>query len=231
MFPAPNLAAIAQRDRFLKRIVEMRRAYVVAGADGLARVPSRRQKGREVTLFWSRRDEAERWAEAVALNPRVKELMLSDLLMDVLPTLANIKRFAGVDWNADGVEPEFDAGDLAERIRLESLEAFIHRAMVERRVFTLEGIDGPALLVSRARPEQFFMPCWADRAEAEMRIEGPWREMMAMEIPLSDFTDRKLPWLAGRGILVAPGHSEGVGTLEMEPLDLKARLSVEEPAA
>jgi hypothetical protein len=222
------LAAIAQRDRFLKRVVEIRRAFAVAGSDGLARVPSRRQKGREVTLFWSRREEAERWAEAVASNPRVKELMLSDLLMDVLPALATIKRFAGVDWNADGVEPEFDAGDLAERIRLEALEAFVHRAMVNRRVFTLEGLDGPALLVSRARPDQYFMPCWAERAEAEMRIEGPWRDMMAMEIPLSDFLERKLPWLSGRGILVAPGHSEGAGTLELEAMDLKARFT--EPA-
>ncbi len=215
-----SAALITQRDRFLKRVVESKVVYVVSGEEGLARVPSRRLKGREVTMLWSQRSEAERWAAVVAKSPQVKELSLGAIMMDVLPGLANIKRFVGTDWSSDGTEPEFDPTDLAERIRLEALDAFVHHARGSGYVWILEDDTGPALLVSRTRPDQFFLPCWANWEEAEFRINGPWRDMMSVKIPLADFLDRKLVWLKERGHLVSPGHTEGAGSIELSPEDL-----------
>ncbi len=48
--------------------------------------------------------------------------------------------------------------------------------------------------------------------------------MMSVKIPLADFLDRKLVWLKERGHLVAPGHTEGAGSLEMSPEDLNSAL-------
>jgi hypothetical protein len=225
MLPAQTIAAITQRDRFLKRAVETRRVYAVSGDEGLARVPSRRMKGRDVTLIWSQREDAERWAGVVASHPRVKELGLAELVVNVLPVLASLKRFTGVDWTGEGAETEIDAGDLAERIRLEALEAFVHRAMVTGKVWVLEDAAGPALLVSQARSNQYVLPCWAEHGQAELHIRGPWRDMMAMEIPLEAFVGRKLLWLADHGHLVSPGHIDGAGTLELQPADLEARFA------
>ncbi len=89
----------AQHGRFLKRVVESKLVFAVSGEEGLARVPSRRMKGREVTLLWSKRAEAERWAPVVAKSPRIKELTLGAVMTDVLPGLANVKRLVGVDWS------------------------------------------------------------------------------------------------------------------------------------
>ena len=87
--------------------------------------------------------------------------------------------------------------------------------------------NGPALLVSHKSDTQLMLPCWATRAEAEARIEGPWREMVAVEIPVDNFVAMTLPWLQSQGWLVAPGHAEGAGTIEMVPMDLARRFEPE----
>lgn len=231
MLTQDNIAAILQRDRFLKRVVEARSVFVVSGEDGLARVPSRRQRGRDVTLLWSEAGEAERWADVVAKSPRVKELMLVNLLSEVLPALASLKRFAGVDWSPAGLEPEFDANDLAERVRLEILEVFLHRTRSTGKVWILEDANGPALLVSGLRSTQYILPCWGDRREAEGRIIGPWADMMPVDIPLDTFLERKLLWLVENKHLVSPGHLAGAGSLELEAADLKERYAAPLPLA
>lgn len=231
MLTQENVAAILQRDRFLKRVVEAPGVFVVSGEDGLARVPSRRQRGREVTLLWSEEAEAQRWADLVARRPRVKELTVSSLLAEVLPALASLKRFAGVDWSPAGLEPEFDANDLAERVRLEILEVFLHRTRGDGKVWILEDANGPALLVSSVRSTQYILPCWADRREAERRIVGPWADMMPVDIPLDTFLERKLLWLLENKHLVSPGHLAGAGSLELEPHGLKARYAASAPVA
>lgn len=220
----PRIPEIAQRDRFLKRVVASGIVYAVAGEEGLARVPSRRLKGREVTLLWSSRAEAERWSSVVAKNPRIKELPLAEVLAGLLPSLTSAKRLIGPDWSSDPVELELEPGDLGERLRLEALEAFVLKARTGGTVYMLEDTSGPALLVSATRPDLLFLPCWADRDSAEARIEGPWRDMMALEIPLESFVRHKLVWLAERGFLVAPDHRPGAGALELQPEDLAARL-------
>lgn len=231
---ARNASEIAQRDRFLERTAEGRRVYVVLGSDGLARVPSRRLKGREVTLMWSDRAEAERWATLVAENPRVKELTLAEVLSGVLPKLQELRRFVGVDWSSKEVEPESDASDVAERLRIAALGRFVKIVKGTGQVWTLEDANGPAFVLSATRPDMFVLPCWADRSTAENRIldriDGPWRDMMALEIPLKVFIEKKLPWLAEQGRLVAPEHLEGAGALELEPRDLAATLGNERKA-
>lgn len=225
---ARNHTEIAQRDRFLTRVVAQRAVYVVLGEEGLARVASRRLKGREVTLLWSVREEAQRWASVVSENPRVKELTLGELLSGVLPKLSELRRFVGVDWTSDSVEPESDASDVAERLRVASLERFVRLVKETGQVWTLEDGNGPAFVLSATRADLFVLPCWADRATAENRIldriDGPWRDMMALEIPLATFIEKKLPWLASQGRLVAPEHLEGAGALELEPPDLASQL-------
>lgn len=217
--------AALHRDRFLDRVVVANRIYAVSGEDGLARLPSRWLKGREVTLFWSERGEAERWSPLVARNPRIKELRLSELLGEVLPVLSRIRRLVGVDWEKEGIEPEMDPSDLVERIRLTSLDVFVRDVVRGGRVWTLADATGPAMLVSQTRSEVLVLPCWADRNEAEARIEGPWEDMMAIETPLAEFVWSNLTLLGGNGHLVSPGHIGGSAILELGPDDLAARLT------
>jgi len=211
-------------DRFFKRVATGRHVFAIAGEEGLARVPSRVQRGRDVTLFWSIRSEAERWAEVVAENPRVKDLTLSEYLGEILPALANLKRVAGLDWTAEPIEIEADPTMLAERIRLETLDVFEMKVVREGRVFALEDSGGPALLVSGAGEGQFFLPCWSERSLADARIAGLWSGMMSSEIPLDNFVNRTLAWLRDRGAQVGPEHVEGALSLELAPADLRSRL-------
>ena len=118
---SPRISEIAQRERFVRHAVAHRAVFAVAGEDGLARVPSQRQRGRQVTLLWSTRAEAEHWAPVVAVNPRVKQLPLAALFAEVLPALAGLERLVGPDWCADPAEAELDPIDLAERLRLPGL--------------------------------------------------------------------------------------------------------------
>lgn len=224
MLFSPRIPEIAQRDRFVRNAVAHRAVFAVADEDGLARVPSQRFRGCQVTLMWSARAEAERWAPVVAKNPRVEELPLAVLLAEVLPELAGLERRVGPDWSADPAEAELDPGDLAERLRLRALETFVLRARLSRVVWLLEDASGPALLVSATGADRFVLPCWSEEALAEARREGPWAEMAAFAVPLASFLGATLPRLAERDWLVAPEHAEGPGALELAPSDLAAHL-------
>ena len=58
--------------------------------------------------------------------------------------------------------------------------------------------------MSKGRPGTQLLPCWADRAQAEMRLVGPGKDMVAAEIGLAAFCDRLWLWVAETGRLVAP---------------------------
>ena len=58
--------------------------------------------------------------------------------------------------------------------------------------------------MSQGRPGTPLLPCWADRAQAEMRLVGPGKDMVAAEIGLAAFCDRLRLWVADTGRLVAP---------------------------
>lgn len=231
MHPAIRIPEIAQRDRFVKRTVAQKHVYAVAGEDGLARVASPHDPRREVTLLWTSETEAARWADVLAVNPRVKQIGIGGLITDVLPRLQTLERFVGVDWSADPVEPEVDPLDLVQRLRQEGVDTFLQRARLRRAVWMLEDVNGPALLVSQKGETQLVLPCWATRGEAESRIEGPWRDMVAVEVPLPNFVKLTLPWLEQQGWLVAAGHAEGTGTLELAPAELARRFAPEAVSA
>lgn len=227
---AIRIPEIAQRDRFVKRAVAQKCVYAVAGEDGLARVASPHNK-REVTLFWTSQAEAERWADVLTVNPRVKQISTGALIADVLPRLYSLDRAVGMDWTSDPIEAEIDPMELAQRLRQEGVETFLQRARLRRAVWMLEDANGPALLVSHKGNGQLVLPCWATRGEAETRIEGPWRDMLAVEIPLANFVSMTLPWLVQQGWQVAPGHAEGAGCIEMMPSDLARRFEPETVSA
>lgn len=223
--PRMNDDAVALRNGFIRKVGRTGKVWVVAGSEGLARVASQRWKGRDVTLMWSEQAEAERWAASVVDRPRIKQLTLLDLFVEVLPALERLKRFVGTDWGPDPVEPELEARELGERLRLEAVDDFVACVAGQRKVYILEDSDGPAFMVSGIDPDQRYLPCWATYEEAELRIEGPFRDMLAVSIPIESFVSRTLPWLASDQRRVAPAHFWGPGAIELEPDDLARRIT------
>lgn len=227
MLGAMKIPELSQRDRFVRRAVAQKGVWAVAGEDGLARVDSPDNPGYEVTLLWASQTEANRWADVLVTNPRVKFIPLNELISDVLPKLAELNRFVGLDWSAEPIECEVDPNDLIARMRHEGVEAFLQRVRLHSSVWMLEDANGPALLVAHQNRNRLMLPCWASRAEAEARIEGPWAEMLAVEIPLHNFVHATLPWLVDQNWLVAPGYVPGGETMELSPLDLVRRIEPE----
>ncbi len=218
----PLVQQNVRRDRFLGAISLSRRVYGVQGENGLARLPSRRLRGREVSLFWSDEATAARWAPTVASHYRIKEFVLADMLASVLPGLSQHRRLVGLDWNGEDEIVELDPKDFAERLRLTSLDAFVRAAKDKGVVFTVEGPYGPALLRSQTNADALVLPVWADPGEAYSRLEGPWRDMLVIDTPLQSFLNDRLGWLAGNGHLVGPDYKDGPGALEMQPADVAA---------
>ncbi len=228
---ALRIPEMAQRDRFMRRAVQQSHVFAVTSEDGFARLPSSAGSGRELTLLWSSRTEAERWAPLIAAGATVEGVSLEALLGEVLPVLAKSGWRVGPDWNAQAIEPEVEPADLADRMRLELLDKFAQDVRAAGSLWVLEDAQGPALFVSITRPELLFMPCWSQRAHAEARLSGAWSHMRPLEVSLDSFVGLTLPWLALRGWLVGPEHWAGPGAPEVAPADLKARLVTRPVAA
>lgn len=222
MLVPPLVQQNARRDRFLSAVSLSRRVFGVQGEQGLARLQSRRMRGRDVSLFWSEEATAVRWAPSVASNPRLKVFSLTDMLASVLPGLAQHRRLVGLDWDGEEAIVELDPKDFADRLRTTLLDAFVRSVERTGSVFTIEGAFGPALLRSQTNPEGLVLPCWADPGEAYARLEGPWRDMLVIETPLGAFIGERLGWLERYGHLVGPDYKDGPGALEMQPADLVA---------
>lgn len=219
-----ELLSAAPREHFIRRTCETMMVYAVAGEEGLARARSRDIEGREVTFLWSELQEAEKRAACIAENPRIKELPLGEVLTTLLPALAEHNRRVGVDWSAGPDEPELEPLQLAACLREGVVTAFVERAVTTCSVWVLSGMFGPAMMVSRVHHEGSMLPCWSVRERAEMRIEGPWEEMVLSEIPLKRFVEVTLPGLSETGALVCPDNILGAQTLEIAPDVLAKRL-------
>lgn len=224
MHGAMRIPELSQRDRFVRRAVAQKNVWAVSGEEWLARVASPGNPVRDVTLLWTGESEAHRWADVLAKNPRVTMIPLNEFVTDVLPKLAEMNRLVGLDWSADPIECEVEPNDLIARMLHEGFESFLQRIRLENSVWMLENADGPALLVAPHQPNRLMLPCWGSRAEAELRTQGPWSEMLAVEIPLHNFVHATLPWLAEQNWLVAPGYVPGGDAMELSPLDLVRRL-------
>jgi hypothetical protein len=222
MLRAPS--GLSVRDSFIARVIAGRSAFAVSGEEGLARVPSQARTDRHVTLLWSDLAEAKRWAAAIAKGPRIKQLTLRDLLAEVLPRLADLKRLVGPDWSSEPVEPELDALDMARRLRVAMVEVTIGQAIAQGHVWVLTGIDGPLRFVSRSSDTTLVLPFWSDVASAQARAEGPFENALAGRIAIEDFRQRTLMWAAETRTRIAPGFCEGPGLIELDVADAKARL-------
>lgn len=214
-----------QIDRFLRGVASGRRVFAISGEQGLARVPSRRMRGREVILLWSEEEMAQSWSAVLASNARIKDFYISEVLTSLLPALAEHQRHVGVNWSQQAIEPEFDPRQLAEKVRLATLDHFLTRTVIHGGLWTLGFPDGPCLLVSATRPDVLVLPCWSEERLAEARIAGPWSEAMVMRVSLEEFLSGQLGWLERQGYLVAPEHLEEPGSLELEAPDFKLRLA------
>lgn len=210
-------------EHFLKRVLAMQAAWVVAGEEGLARVASPTHGARMATLLWSRRSEAERRGAQIVAHPRIKPLSLAELYTDVLPKLAELDRLVGLEWTAQPTLSEIEPGELMRCLRSDAVALFLRKATGNGSVWILQGTQGPAFLMSRQNAGAQMLPCWHDRASAQARIAGPLAEMVAAEVPLADFRAKTLPWIAESRRLVAPAYCEGKGLLEFEAADLEAR--------
>lgn len=223
MLVPPLVQQTPLRDRFLEAAARNRRVFGVVGEEGLARLPSRRLRGREVSLLWSDESAAIKWAATVARHPRVRSYALGELLSGVLPGLAQHRRLVGLDWHGAEIEVELDPSDVAERLRLASLDRFVEAVRASGAVFTIEGATGPALRVSQTRSDVLVLPCWADPGEANTWLDGPWRDMLVIETALPSFLNERLAWLTRYGHLAGPDFQGGPGALELQPSDLLAR--------
>ncbi|MEL7047745.1 MAG: DUF2750 domain-containing protein [Pseudomonadota bacterium] len=227
----PNPLENQQCERFVRRLANTKRMFIVSGEDGLARVPSQKQAGRETVFAWTTRAEAERWADCICDNPRVKELYIGEILADFLPALSEHRRLIATDWTTDNVEGECEPQVLRDLIQLETVDAFMQRVATSGNVYILENTMGPALLVSATRHDQMVLPCWSQREVAESRLEGPWANHTVMRIPLANFVKITLPWLQGQDHKVAPDHVPGSQAIELEAGSIAGRIEAKKPNA
>jgi len=216
-----------QADSFVRRLANLKSLYAVSGEEGLARVPSQKIPGREVVLLWTERAEAEKWADCLAQNPRVKQLSIGEVMSEFVPALIANDRMIGPDWTAAGIEPECEPAELAEHVRLAAVDGFMERVARSGNVYILEDSGGPAMLVSGSDAQALYLPCWSQREAAEQRLVGPWQDHLVMRIPLANFVKITLPWLAGNGHRVGPDHVPGTMALELEPEAIAERIAAQ----
>lgn len=225
MMPSPHLLEAEHGERFLRRAVSGRKVFAVSGDSGLARMASRHLSGREAALLWSSSDAAQSWASARPGRSVVRELDLSEVLLDMLPGLANHQRLVALDC-ADTVAavPEVEPADLGGRLRTELLESFLARVVMFGAVWAIGDAYGPSMMVSTTRPGAVLLPVWSDERQAGSRLEGPWQDCVTMRIRMADFLGVTLPGLARQGAMVGPEHMFGPGVIELDADDLRERI-------
>lgn len=211
-------------DDFVRKVVAARAVWAVAGSEGLARLPSAVNAGREVTLFWSDQGEAERWAVTVASEPRVKQIPLVDIINEVLPKLRELNRAVGPNWQQEPADAEIEPAVLADRLRAEIMASFVRQAVTNGAVYILEDDQGPTFAASAADPDRLVLPTWSTRPDAEFPRSGFWQETAISRIPLETFLERTLVWLDEIGRLAAPSYTPRIAGLEVTPADLTERL-------
>jgi Protein of unknown function (DUF2750) len=225
-----HLEELQTRTAFVREVAEQRRAYIVEGTEGVARVLSPRNRGQSVELIWSNRAEAARWADVLVTDPKITELPIEALLSRHLPRAAGGRLRMGVDWSASLAEPEITAGDLDQQVRRRLLDQLVESATKTRQVWLLKSGDTPATLVTRNPAGSEALPVFADRQSAESAIEGPWNQTVATRVPIGDFLHKTLIWCIETRRRIAPAYVAGPGLMEVPPWDMKALLAGHPPA-
>lgn len=209
---------------FVRKVVASRTVWFVAGSVGLARRPSPTFRARETTLVWAEREDAERAAEQVAEEPRVKSIPLADVLHEVLPKLRDLERAVGPNWYAAPCEAEIEPMDLADRLRQEMLAAFVRQAVGQGGLYILEDDQGPIFAASNEAANSLVLPVWTQREEAEVVQSGFWQDTDISYIPAADFIERTLVWLQEIKRSVAPSYTPRIVNIELPPTDIAERL-------
>ncbi|ODT23746.1 MAG: hypothetical protein ABS54_10275 [Hyphomicrobium sp. SCN 65-11] len=209
---------------FVRKVVASRTVWAVAGAEGLARLPSPTRRAREATIFWAEQEDAERAAEKVTTEPRVKPIPLADFMHEVLPKLRELERAVGTNWLAAPCEPEIEPTELLERLRQEILASFVRQAVGQGGLYILEDDQGPTFAASTEVPNTLILPVWTQREEAEIVQRGFWQDMDVSHIPVATFIERTLVWLGEIGRSVAPSYTPRVANIELAPGDIAERL-------
>jgi hypothetical protein len=209
---------------FVRKVISSRTVWAVAGAEGLARLPSPTRRARETTLFWVEQADAERAAEKVAQEPRIKPIPLADFLHEVLPKLRDLDRAIGTNWLAAPCEPEIEPMELAERLRQEMLASFVRQAVGQGGLYILEDEQGPTFAASTEVANTLILPVWTQREEAEIVQRGFWQDMDISHIPVATFIERTLVWLQEINRSVAPSFTPRIANIELAPADIAERL-------
>ena len=209
---------------FVRRVVASRTVWAVAGAEGLARLPSPSRRARDVTIFWAEQKDAELAAEKVAQEPRVKPIPLGDFLHEVLPKLRDLDRAIGTNWLAAPCEPEIEPMELADRLRQEILASFVRQAVGQGGLYILEDDQGPTFAASTETANTLILPVWTQREEAEVVQRGFWQDMDISHIPVATFIEKTLVWLQEINRSVAPSYTPRIANIELAPADIAERL-------
>jgi Protein of unknown function (DUF2750) len=225
-----NLEELQTRTIFVRNVAALGLAYVVEGREGLARVTSPRRKGQPVELMWSSREEAARWADVLAPEPKIVALPVDALLSRHLPRLAAEHTRVGVDWSENPTDPEMAPSDLDQQLRRRLLDQLVETAAKSRQVWLLKSGDVPATLLTRHPAGGEALPVFADRQSAERAIDGPWSQTVATRVPIGDFLQKTLIWCIETRRRIAPAYVPGPGLMEVPPWDMKALLAGHPPA-
>lgn len=208
-------ADLSHRGRFIRRLTQTGAAFIVAGEHGWATVGFRYDPKLQVLLVWSNRNEAERWADVIAVAPKVCEVGLPQLMTDILPVLEDRRCLVGHDWCSDPADPVIMPGELIERIWRERTDQFITAIASAGAVWVLESASGPALWPSGRFVGKYMLPLWASREAAAANCAGTWSSKRPLGIDLVNFRERYLPYVTGNEMTVAPAPLAGAGAREL----------------
>jgi hypothetical protein len=215
----------AARDQFVRALVQQGHCWSIVGEEGLARVPAPRFPDRQVHLVWSKREDAEHWADVLVTKPRLRRITATETLTEMLPRLADMRRLVGPDWNSDPVEPAIEPREFDRYIRRAMITDFIAAAHRHGQVFVLRTQDGPACLTSRLNATREMLPAFADRKLAEEVGKAVLPGAVPVRVSLPDFIQRVLMWCAETKRTVAPGFMAGPGVIELQAWDVKSALA------